>query len=183
MRVSSHLHPSRDDSEQSLQRHRADLWRQLQLSRSATDAAANFSGYSSVASATTPDTQPPTAPSGLTATAVSGTQVNLSWTASTDNVGVTGYLVERSQGSGSTTFTQVGTPTGTSFNNTGLSPGIVYNYRVRATDAVGNLGGYSSVVTATTPDPGTTVPGALAATAASASQISLSWTASTTMSV
>ena len=51
-----------------------------------------------------PDTQPPTAPGNLTATAVSGTQINLSWTASTDNVGVTGYLVERSQGAGSTSF-------------------------------------------------------------------------------
>jgi hypothetical protein len=42
------------------------------------------------------DTQPPTAPSNLTATAISGSQINLSWTASTDNVGVTGYRVERS---------------------------------------------------------------------------------------
>ena len=55
-----------------------------------------------------PDTQSPTAPSNLSATAVSGTQINLSWTASTDNVGVTGYLVERSQGAGSTTFARSG---------------------------------------------------------------------------
>ena len=47
-----------------------------------------------------PDTQPPTAPTGLTATAVSATQINLNWTASTDNVGVTGYRVERCQGAG-----------------------------------------------------------------------------------
>ena len=74
----------------------------------ATDAAGNFSGYSSVASATTPDTQPPTAPSGLAAAAVSGSQVNLNWTASTDNVGVTGYFVERCQGGGCTTFSHPG---------------------------------------------------------------------------
>ena len=59
-----------------------------------------------------PDTQPPTAPTELTATAVSGSQINLSWTASTDNVGVTGYLVERCQGAGCTNFAQIGTPHG-----------------------------------------------------------------------
>ena len=41
------------------------------------------------------DITPPTAPTGLTATGVSTTQINLSWTASTDNVGVTGYRVFR----------------------------------------------------------------------------------------
>src|SRR5437764_1371079 len=79
----------------------------------ATDAAANLSGYSNVASATTTDTTAPTAPTGLTPTVVSGTQINLSWTASTDNVGVTGYMVERCQGAGCSIFTQIGTPTAT----------------------------------------------------------------------
>src|SRR6266550_433229 len=50
------------------------------------------------------DTQAPTAPGNLTATAVSGSQINLSWTASTDDVGVTGYAVERCQGAGCTSF-------------------------------------------------------------------------------
>ena len=59
------------------------------------------------------DTTPPTAPSSLTATAVSPSRSNLTWTASTDNVGVTGYRVERCQGAGCTTFAQVATPTGT----------------------------------------------------------------------
>ncbi len=54
-----------------------------------------------------PDTQPPTAPSNLTAAVASNTQINLSWTASTDNVGVTGYRVEQCQGSGCSTFAQV----------------------------------------------------------------------------
>ncbi|HWW00426.1 MAG TPA: fibronectin type III domain-containing protein [Candidatus Acidoferrum sp.] len=145
----------------------------------ATDAAGNLSPYSSVASATTPDTQPPTAPTGLTATAVSGTQINLSWTASTDNVGVTGYMVER-QDPGSTSFVQVGTPTGTTFNDTGLVNASSYSYRVRATDAAGNLSGYSSVASATTPDTQPpTAPTGLTATAVSQSQINLSWTAST----
>jgi fibronectin type 3 domain-containing protein len=147
----------------------------------ATDAAGNLSPYSSVVSATTPDTQPPTAPTSLSATAVSGSQINLSWTASTDNVGVTGYLVER-QNPGSTSFVQVGTPTGTSYNDTGLANASTYSYRVRATDAAGNLSAYSSVASATTQAPDTqppTAPGNLAATTVSGSQINLSWTAST----
>ena len=57
----------------------------------------------------TVDTQAPTAPGNLTGSAISGNQINLSWTASTDNVGVTEYLVERCQGVGCTTFAQIGT--------------------------------------------------------------------------
>jgi fibronectin type 3 domain-containing protein len=98
-----------------------------------------------------PDTQPPSAPSGLTALAINSGQINLSWTASTDNVAVTSYLVERSQGSGSTNFSQVATPTGTTYSDTTLAGGTTYNYRVRATDAAGNLSGYSNVASATTP--------------------------------
>src|SRR5258705_13840726 len=80
----------------------------------ATDAAPNLSGYSSVATASTNDTAAPTAPTGLTATPISGTQINLSWTASTDNVGGTGYQVERCPGAGWSKFTPGGkrrTPT------------------------------------------------------------------------
>jgi LmbE family N-acetylglucosaminyl deacetylase len=89
-------------------------------------------------------------PTNPAATAVGATQVNVRWTASTDNVGVMGYRVERSQGAGSTSYTQVATPTGASFSNTGLTGSTVYNYRLRAADAAGNLSGYSSVVTVTT---------------------------------
>ena len=97
-----------------------------------------------------PDTIAPTAPSGLTVTAVSSSQVNLSWTASTDNVGVTGYKVERCQGANCSNFTQIATPTTTSYSDTGLTGSTSYSYRVRATDAAGNLSGYSSPGTATT---------------------------------
>ena len=148
----------------------------------ATDAAGNLSPYSNVASATTqnPDTQPPTAPSNLTATAVSGTQINLSWTASTDNVGVTGYLVERCQGTGCNSFAQIGTTAATTFNDTGLTANTSYSYRVRATDAAGNLSPYSNIASATTPDTqAPTAPSNLTATASGGTQISLSWTAST----
>ncbi len=96
------------------------------------------------------DFEPPGEPGSLDAIAVSGSQVNLGWSASTDNVGVTGYQVERSQGAGSTSYTQIATPGGTSYVDTGLAAGTVYNYRLRATDQAGNLGPYSNVATATT---------------------------------
>ena len=152
----------------------------------ATDAATNLSAYSNVSSATTsaaPDTTPPTAPSGLTATANGSSGINLSWTASTDNVAVTGYRVERCQGAGCSNFAQVGTPSGTTFGDSGLLAGTSYSYRVRATDAAGNLSGYSNIASATTsaaPDTTPpTAPSALVATANGSSGINLSWTAST----
>ena len=91
-----------------------------------------------------PDTTPPSAPSNLVATVISSTQINLTWTASTDNVGVTGYKVERCQGGGCSNYSQIATTTNTSFSDTGLTPSTSYSYRVRATDAAGNLSGYSN---------------------------------------
>jgi len=96
------------------------------------------------------DTTPPTAPTNLVATAVSSTQVNLTWTASTDNVGVTGYKVERCQGTGCSNFAQIATTTTTSYNDTGLTASTSYSYRVRATDAARNLSTYSSMAGVTT---------------------------------
>jgi chitodextrinase len=131
---------------------------------------------------TGPDTTPPTAPLSLLATSAGATQINLAWTASTDTFGVTGYQVERCLGVSCTTFAQIGTPTGASFTDTGLIPSTTYSYRVRATDAVGNLSPYSNVATATTTIIDTippTAPSALAATVVSFLQINLTWTAST----
>jgi uncharacterized repeat protein (TIGR01451 family) len=119
----------------------------------AEDAAGNVGPYSVVASATVqpPDTTPPTPPSGLTTTPGTG-QISLSWTASTDDRAVAGYLVERCQGAGCTTFAQVAAPTGTgtTFVDTGLAASTIYAYRVRATDAANNRGPYSNVSAATT---------------------------------
>ena len=121
----------------------------------ATDAAGNLSSFTTpVVSASTPaqqDTAPPSVPGTLTATATSASQINLSWGAATDNVAVTGYQVERCQGTGCTTFALVTTVTGTTFNNTGLTASTTYRYRVRATDAAGNFGAYTAIATATTP--------------------------------
>jgi chitodextrinase len=119
----------------------------------ATDAAGNLSGYSSVATATTSaaaDTTPPSAPTTLTPTVVSATQINLTWTASTDNTAVTGYRVEQCTGTGCGTFTEIGTSTTASFSSIGLTASTTYSYRVRATDAAGNLSAYSNTAVATT---------------------------------
>ena len=96
-----------------------------------------------------PDIAAPTTPTKVTPTIISGTRIDLSWTASLDNVGVTGYLVERCQGVGCTTFMEIGTPTGTTFSDTGVTAGNIYSYRVRAMDAAGNVSLYS-ISTATT---------------------------------
>ena len=123
----------------------------------AVDAQDNVSPYSNLASATaaTPDTQPPTAPSNLTATAASTSQINLTWTASTDNVGVSDYFIERCTGAGCTLFFRVAVASGTTYSDTNLSADTTYEYRVRATDAAGNLSAYSNVVSATTLTSGT----------------------------
>jgi cellulose 1,4-beta-cellobiosidase len=89
------------------------------------------------------DTQAPGTPTGLRVTGTTATSASLSWTASTDNVGVDSYLVYRGG-------TQVGTATGTTFTDTGLSASTAYQYTVRARDAAGNLSAASGAVTATT---------------------------------
>lgn len=140
-----------------------------------------MTGCNSGSPAPPPDTMPPSAPSGLTTTVASATQINLAWTASTDNVGVTGYKVDRCSGAGCSNFAQISTPSSTTFNDTGLTPFTSYTYRVRATDTAGNLSAFSASMSATSAAD-TTAPSAptnLTATAASSTQINLSWTAST----
>src|SRR5207302_133596 len=95
-----------------------------------------------------PDTTPPTVPTGLRASAVSSSQINLSWTASSDNVGVSGYRVYRGG-------TQIGTPSTTSFTDTSVSASTTYSYTVAAYDAAGNVSAQSSPASATTPAPPT----------------------------
>jgi Right handed beta helix region len=87
------------------------------------------------------DTMPPSVPQGLTATVVSNSQINLSWQASTDDVGVVQYDVLRPT-------TEVASVTGTSYSDTGLAPGT-YQYRVRAEDAAGNQSAPSAQAVAT----------------------------------
>jgi parallel beta-helix repeat protein len=112
----------------------------------AIDAAGNQSAGSNIASATTSsagDTQAPTAPSNLKVTGVDSGSVSLTWTASTDNVGVTGYRIYRDG-------KHVSSVAGTLFTDTGLSSGKSYAYYVTAVDAAGNQSAASNQVSATT---------------------------------
>ena len=129
-----------------------------------------------------PDTTVPSQVSGLVASAVSSSRVDLSWSAASDNVGVTGYEVERCQGVGCSSFAAVTTVSALGWSDTGRSPGTSYSYRVRARDAAGNTGAYSSVATAVTPaavDNPPSAPTGLSAAAAGSGGVNLSWTAAT----
>ncbi len=119
----------------------------------AQDAVPNVGDYSNTASATTPappDTEPPGAPGTLTATATSSSQINLSWQAATDNVAVTLYRIESCDGAGCSDYSEIATTASTSYVNSGLSASTSYSYRVRAQDAVPNVGDYSNTASATT---------------------------------
>ena len=104
------------------------------------------------------DAQPPSAPATLSATAAASNQINLAWSASSDNVGVTGYLVERCQGSGCSNFAQVANVTATSHNDASLTAATSYSYRVLARDAAGNLSTYSKMASAVTAASGNRAP-------------------------
>ncbi len=97
-----------------------------------------------------PDTSAPTVPTNLAATVASTTQINLSWTASTDNVGVTGYKIFRCTGSSCTPSTQLTTATSTFYSNTGLSANTVYIYAISAYDAASNESAKSASVSTST---------------------------------
>lgn len=144
----------------------------------ASDAAGNLSAASNNATATTPpDTTAPSAPTNLTAVGASSTTINLAWTASTDDVGVTGYQVYRDGGG-----TPIGTVTTTSFSDTGLGIGSTHSYTVKAFDAANNTSVASNTATASTQGTDTTpptVPTNLTATGSSTTTIDLNWTAST----
>jgi YD repeat-containing protein len=96
------------------------------------------------------DTTPPSVPGGLTVTAVSTTQVNLSWSASSDNVAVDGYFIGRCLGVGCTDFAFLGTSTTTTFTDTDVAPSNYYTYQVQAVDEAGNLSDGSNWVWAAT---------------------------------
>ena len=125
------------------------------------------------------DTTAPSIPSGVSAVAASSSQINVSWTASTDNIGVQGYKVYRNGN-------QVATVSTTAYSDTNLSPSTSYAYTIAAYDAAGNTSAQSASASATTPaspPPSDTtapsVPGSVSAVAASSSQINVSWAAST----
>ncbi len=104
----------------------------------------------SVSPTPTPTPNPlPAAPSNLTATAISSSQINLSWADNSGNE--TGFKIERCQGNNCTNFAeiaQVGANV-TSYTNTGLTRNTWYRYRVRAFNGSGNSG-YSNIASAKT---------------------------------
>jgi glucose/arabinose dehydrogenase/chitodextrinase len=119
----------------------------------AYDATGNISAASNTATASTLDTTPPSVPGNLGAQVFSSSEVNLSWNASSDNAGVTGYKIFRDGA-------LVTTVPGTSYQDTGRSAGTTYSYTVLARDAAANESAQTSAVTATTPAPDTSPPGA-----------------------
>ncbi|HFC36239.1 MAG TPA: fibronectin type III domain-containing protein, partial [Candidatus Moranbacteria bacterium] len=101
--------------------------------------------------AQTSDTTPPTTPTNLTATVISSSQINLSWTASTDNSGtVAGYNIYRCEGINCTPTTLIDTSSTNSYSDTGLTQSTTYVYAVSAYDEAGNSSSNSSTVSGTT---------------------------------
>ncbi len=127
-----------------------------------------------------PDTTAPTAPGTPALTVSSATQIAMTWAASTDAVGVTGYRLERCSGSANcNTYTQIATPVTTSYTDTGLTASTIYRYRVRAIDAAGNLSTYSGASNATTLAPPDTTPPTISniiLSAITSSGATISWT-------
>jgi fibronectin type 3 domain-containing protein len=117
----------------------------------AYDEAMNYSAQSTMVTATTlPDTQPPTVPQNLVFTATSGTQINLTWSASTDNVGVYSYHVYR--GASAQSLSLIGGGSSTSYSDSrSLKANQTYYYAVSAVDAAGNASAESAVVSVINP--------------------------------
>jgi len=114
----------------------------------AVDAANNPSGWATL-NVTTTDTQAPTTPTGLVASSLTPNGFTLSWNASADNIGVTGYEVAKNG-------TSLGTASGTSRSIPGLIPSTLYVMTVRALDAAGNASGWATLNVTTSPPNSTT---------------------------
>ncbi|MBQ0735035.1 fibronectin type III domain-containing protein [Aquimarina celericrescens] len=123
----------------------------------------------------TPDTEAPTVPTNLSASEITQSSLVLSWDASTDNIGVTGYEVLQDG-------VVIDTVATTTVNITGLTPSTSYDFAVAATDAAGNTSAASTTLNVTTSAPDTqapSVPANLVVTNVSANQATISWDAST----
>jgi len=149
----------------------------------AADAAGNRSAQATLTAATAacptgPDTQAPTAPTGLAKTSATQNSIAVSWSASSDNVAVTGYGAYRNGA-------PVATPTGTSYTFAGLACGTTYALAVDAADAAGNRSGQATLNASTNacpPPPDTeapTTPANFRTTGSTATSVSLAWNTAT----
>ncbi len=122
------------------------------------------------------DIEAPTAPTSLSSSSITETTFTLSWNASSDNVGVTGYDVYRNG-------SLIGSVTGTSANISGLTASTTYAMTVKAKDLAGNVSATSStlnVTTATPPDTeAPTAPTSLVSSSITQTSFTLAWNAST----
>src|SRR5262249_52196978 len=144
--------------------------------------SAGMSAYSNSVEATTLDV-PPTAPSNLTSSVVSSSQINLNWSDNSTNED--GFRLERCTGASATcldsNFTLIAQPVAnsTSFQHTGLQAHTKYTYRVRASNSSG-MSAYSNSVEATTLDVPPAPPGNLTSSVVSSTQINLIWSDNST---
>jgi chitodextrinase len=140
----------------------------------AKDEAGNVSAASAPITGTTLDVTKPAKPEGVAATPKSKSSIDLAWSPSSDNVGVTGYRVYRGG-------VQIATGvTGTTYSDSGLLEAKTYSYTVAAYDASGNVSPQSKSVSATTLDvTAPSKPANLEATVVSSTKITLTWNAAT----
>lgn len=139
----------------------------------ATDAEGNVGVSQAVNISITNDVSLPTTPSGLKATNITSTSVDLTWNASTDNKNVVAYGVYN----GNTFIEDVAVP---KYTDTSLTPSTTYTYYVTAKDSSGNESAPSAVLTVKTASTTSTPPSApdnLTVSSSSPTQISLSWAA------
>ena len=96
-----------------------------------------------------PDQLAPSAPTGFIARASASNQIDLSWTAATDNVAVAGYAIDRCQGASCSGFARIATTSRTSYTDSGLAASTTYQYRISAYDAAGNTSGFATASSST----------------------------------
>jgi len=151
---------------------------QYSLTATARDATGNSTTATpvSVTVDAPPDSTPPSIPGIFTAQVDSSSEISLIWTASTDNVGITGYHIFRNGAFIATAIT-------TSYQDANLAPLTTYTYTVTARDAAGNESVPSTSVSATTLAPMDTtppsIPTGMTGTMLSTSAVALSWDTST----
>jgi fibronectin type 3 domain-containing protein len=141
------------------------------------------SGSAACHSAPALDSSPPSQPSGLSASATSPNQAQLTWTASSDNVGVKSYNIFRGMSGSMPAQFAATTTNATSYTDSAVAANTTYTYQVQAVDAAGNVSPLSAPASVTVPGTADTAPptppGGLQTDVVSSQEVDLKWTAST----